>query len=48
MVKPAEAKAERVRIMAVAGAETMKIQAEAAASHLKSSRRPRLGSPARI
>src|ERR1700734_4130187 len=33
VVKPAEAEAERVRIMAVADAEKMKIQAEAAASH---------------
>jgi hypothetical protein len=33
VVKPAEADAERVRIMAVADAEKMKIQAEAAASH---------------
>ena len=33
MVKPAEAEAERVRILAVADAEKMKIQAEAAASH---------------
>jgi flotillin len=33
VVKPAQAEAERVRIMAVADAEKMKIQAEAAASH---------------
>src|SRR5258708_5763558 len=33
VVKPAEAEAERVRILAVADAEQMKIQAEAAASH---------------
>ena len=33
VVKPAEAEAERVRILAVADAEKMKIQAEAAASH---------------
>jgi regulator of protease activity HflC (stomatin/prohibitin superfamily) len=33
VVKPAEAEAERVRILAVADAERMKIQAEAAASH---------------
>jgi uncharacterized membrane protein YqiK len=33
VVKPAEAEAERVRIMAVADAEKMKILAEAAASH---------------
>ena len=33
VVKPAEADAERVRILAVADAEKMKIQAEAAASH---------------
>src|SRR6201997_836962 len=33
VVKPAEAEAERGRIMAVADAEKMKIQAEAAASH---------------
>jgi flotillin len=33
VVKPAEAEAERVRIMAVADAEKMKIQSEAAASH---------------
>jgi hypothetical protein len=33
VVKPAEADAERVRIMAVADAEKTKIQAEAAASH---------------
>jgi uncharacterized membrane protein YqiK len=33
VIKPAEAEAERVRIMAVADAEKMKIQAEAAASH---------------
>src|SRR3954451_1170844 len=33
VVKPAEAEAERVRILAVAEAERMKIQAEAAASH---------------
>ncbi len=33
VIKPAEADAERVRIMAVADAEKMKIQAEAAASH---------------
>jgi flotillin len=33
VVKPAEADAERVRILAVADAERMKIQAEAAASH---------------
>ncbi|MYW16138.1 flotillin, partial [Streptomyces sp. SID2955] len=33
IVKPAEAEAERVRILAIADAERMKIQAEAAASH---------------
>src|SRR6202165_3935544 len=33
VVKPAEADAERVRILAVADAEQLKIQAEAAASH---------------
>jgi flotillin len=33
VVKPAQAEAERVRILAVADAEKMKIQAEAAASH---------------
>ena len=33
VVKPAEAEAERVRILAVTDAEKMKIQAEAAASH---------------
>src|SRR5271156_941405 len=33
VVKPAEGEAERVRILAVADAEKMKIQAEAAASH---------------
>lgn len=33
VVKPAEADAERVRILALADAEKMKIQAEAAASH---------------
>ena len=33
VVKPAEAEADRVRILAVADAEKMKIQAEAAASH---------------
>jgi uncharacterized membrane protein YqiK len=33
VVKPAEAEAERVRIMAIADAEKMKILAEAAASH---------------
>jgi flotillin len=33
VVKPAEAEAERVRILAVADAEKMRIQAEAAASH---------------
>jgi flotillin len=33
VVKPAEAEAERVRILAEADAEKMKIQAEAAASH---------------
>ncbi|EUA85602.1 SPFH domain / Band 7 family protein [Mycobacterium ulcerans str. Harvey] len=33
VVKPAEAEAERVRILAVADAEKMKIRAEAAASH---------------
>jgi flotillin len=33
VVKPAEAQAERVRILAIAEAEKMKIQAEAAASH---------------
>ena len=33
VVKPAEAEAERVRILAVADAEKMKILAEAAASH---------------
>src|SRR5659263_624003 len=33
VVKPAEAEAERVRILAVADAEKMKIQAESAASH---------------
>ncbi len=33
VIKPAQAEAERVRIMAVADAEKMKIQAEAAASH---------------
>ncbi len=33
VVKPAEAEAERVRILAAAEAERMKIQAEAAASH---------------
>jgi flotillin len=33
VVKPAEAEAERIRVLAVADAERMKIQAEAAASH---------------
>ncbi|GHJ34539.1 flotillin family protein [Streptomyces sp. TS71-3] len=33
VVKPAEAEAERIRLLAVAEAERMKIQAEAAASH---------------
>src|SRR5262249_50041133 len=33
VVKPAEAEAERVRILAIAEAERMKIQAAAAASH---------------
>ena len=33
IVKPAEAEAERIRVLAVAEAERMKIQAEAAASH---------------
>jgi len=33
VVKPAEAEAERVRILARAEAERMKVQAEAAASH---------------
>ncbi len=33
VVKPAEAEAERVRILAIADAEKMKILAEAAASH---------------
>src|SRR5690349_6988991 len=33
VVKPAEAEAERIRILAVADAEKMRIQAEAAASH---------------
>jgi flotillin len=33
VVKPAEAEAERVKILAIADAEKMKIQAEAAASH---------------
>src|SRR5712691_8835107 len=33
VVKPAEADAERIRILAIAEAERMKIQAEAAASH---------------
>jgi uncharacterized membrane protein YqiK len=33
VVKPAEAEAERVRILAIADAERMRIQAEAAASH---------------
>jgi flotillin len=33
VVKPAEADAERVRVLAVADAEKMKIQAEAAASN---------------
>jgi uncharacterized membrane protein YqiK len=33
VIKPAQAEAERIRILAVADAEKMKIQAEAAASH---------------
>ncbi|MGW5352955.1 SPFH domain-containing protein [Streptomyces sp. NPDC004031] len=33
IVKPAEAEAERIRVLAVADAERMRIQAEAAASH---------------
>ena len=33
VVKPAEAEAERIRVLATAEAERMKIQAEAAASH---------------
>jgi uncharacterized membrane protein YqiK len=33
IVKPAEAEAERIRVLAVADAERMKIQAEAAASY---------------
>jgi hypothetical protein len=33
VVKPAEAEAERIRVLAMAEAERMKIQAEAAASH---------------
>lgn len=33
IVKPAEAEAERIKVLAIADAERMKIQAEAAASH---------------
>jgi uncharacterized membrane protein YqiK len=33
VIKPADAEAERIRILAVAEAEKMRIQAEAAASH---------------
>ncbi|MFF3148127.1 flotillin, partial [Streptomyces sp. NPDC057927] len=33
IVKPAEAEAERIKVLAIAEAERMKIQAEAAASH---------------